>query len=193
MNACFSCALCAQLFAPLPFFETYRGFVAVCLATESAEQLLSWKGYIGSRLRKLVLLLERIEGIVVIHPLSVALAVPPSSAPAPPAPPHRLCHFIGVRFGGAAARHVDLRPAAEEWVGQMCAWEEISTLCPSAQLHVRYTRQDELPFELPASSGVAEVAVPKNGATEGGRKRSVGDMEPPETVEPDRAGKNELV
>ena len=65
------------------------------LAAESAEQLRSWKGYIGSRLRKLVLLLERVEGLTVIHPLSVALAVPPSSAPAPPAPPHRLCHFIG--------------------------------------------------------------------------------------------------
>ena len=87
--------LCATLFAPLPFFETYRGYVAVSLAAESAEQLRSWKGYIGSRLRKLVLLLERVEGLTVIHPLSVALAVPPSSAPAPPAPPHRLCHFIG--------------------------------------------------------------------------------------------------
>ena len=67
----------------------------------------------------------------VIHPLSVALAVPPSSAPAPPAPPHRLCHFIGVRFGPAAAKHgsVDLRPVAEEWVSQMCAWEEFGALC----------------------------------------------------------------
>ena len=181
--------LCAQLFAPLPFFEMYRGYVAVSLAAESAEQLLPWKGYIGSRLRKLVLLLERVEGIAVIHPLSVALAVPPSSAPAPPAPPHRLCHFIGVRFGAAAVRHVDLRPAAEEWVGQMCAWEEIGTLCPSAQLHVRYTRQDELPSELPAS-GVAEVVAPENGARdkESGRKRPAGEMDPPETtVVPDRA------
>ena len=65
----------------------------------------------------------------------------------------------------------------------MCAWEEIGALCPSAQLHVRYTRQDELPAELPAS-GVAEAVAPENGSRESRRKRPAGEVEPETVVEP---------
>ena len=52
---------------------------------------------------------------------------------------------------------------------------------------MRYTRQDELPSELPASV-VTEVVAPENGAggREGGRKRPAAEMGP-EAVGPDRA------
>ena len=62
---------------------------------------------------------------------------------------------------------------------------------------MRYTRQDELPSELPAfpaawqpASGVAEVVAPENGwgGREGGRKRPAAEMAP-ETVGPDGAVK----
>ena len=57
---------------------------------------------------------------------------------------------------------------------------------------MRYTRQEELPSELPASV-VTEAAAPENGAgpgpagREGGRKRPAAEMGP-ETVRPDRTG-----
>ena len=38
---------------------------------------------------------------------------------------------------------------------QVCAWEEIEALCPSAQVHARYTRRDELPPELLERGGGA--------------------------------------
>ena len=41
-----------ELFAPSPFFDAYRGFLAVQLAAETPAELVHWRGYVGSRLRK---------------------------------------------------------------------------------------------------------------------------------------------
>ena len=166
-------ALLDELFAPCAFFDAHRGFVAVQLSADSAAQLLHWKGYVSSRLRKLMVLLERLELMGGVHPLATPLAVPPCSSPTelPPAPAHRVTFFIGIRLlsavagAGAGANnrpkasHVDLRPVLEEWIEHVCGWDELAALCPSAQLHARYTRRAELPAELPP-----ELRLPPDGA-----------------------------
>ncbi|XAR48215.1 Polynucleotide adenylyltransferase [Bertholletia excelsa] len=49
----------SALFEPYLFFESYKSFLQVDVVAADADDLLSWKGWVGSRLRQLTLKIER--------------------------------------------------------------------------------------------------------------------------------------
>jgi poly(A) polymerase len=145
------------IFAEADFFGAYRGFVAVQVSAADAAQLLHWHGWVKSRLRRLVLSLEKLPAFESLQPLPHALSACPARASAP-GPHVRCCFFIGVHLGHAGSlgadgdRAVDVRPAAAEFVEALCAWEHYRRLCPTGQVHISFARQAELPLELRAGA-----------------------------------------
>lgn len=151
----------ADLFTPVDFFGAYRGFVGVELITDHAEEAMHWSGWVKSRLRRLVLSLEKLPLVETVHPLPWPMAVaacaienPIGASSAASAALNRISFFIGVGITRGAdtppggTQQVDLRPAAAEFVSHVQSWDRKAELCPSAKLQVRYTRRSELPIEL---------------------------------------------
>ena len=155
-----------HLFEPIDFFGGYKGFVVVQLTADDAEQNLHWCGWVKSRLRRLVLALERLPSLEAVHPLPWPLKVPATAAEGQVdqwptggvTAESSLSFFIGVAFARSGGRNVDLRPAAAEFVNLVNSWESKLQLCPSAQLQVRLTRKSELPPELLRGSSALPFA-----------------------------------
>ena len=155
-----------QLFAPIDFFGGYKGFVVVQLTADDAEQNLHWCGWVKSRLRRLVLALERLPALEAVHPLPWPLAVPaaavedqPDKSPTGGPLENSISFFIGIVVTrGSGGRQADLRPAAAELVNLVNNWESKAQLCPSAQLQVRFTRKSELPVQLLQGSSALPFA-----------------------------------
>jgi len=131
-----------------PFFSMYSGFVVVQVASTDASQQLHWRGFVKSRLRRLLPLLEKLTAVEQLHPLTRALRTPPSRDE-PPALEHACCFFIGIAFRpSATAVSVDLRPSAREFVDMLARWEPFESLCPSGTIEMRYTKAADLPAEV---------------------------------------------
>ncbi|MCL7029955.1 hypothetical protein MKW94_017795 [Papaver nudicaule] len=59
----------SSLFEPYLFFETYKNYLQVDIIAADADDLLSWKGWVESRLRQLTLKIERdTVGMLQCHP-----------------------------------------------------------------------------------------------------------------------------
>ncbi|TYI76875.1 hypothetical protein E1A91_D06G107300v1 [Gossypium mustelinum] len=57
------------LFEPYIFFEAYKNYLQVDIVSADADDLLVWKGWVGSRLRQLTLKIERdTNGMLQCHP-----------------------------------------------------------------------------------------------------------------------------
>ena len=165
----------SPLFKPLDFFGSYKSFVSVMLSADNATQMLHWRSFVKSRLRKLVLMLEQVPAVSYVHPLPWALRAPPArdaltsaltshlaagdggGAPAPAAEAGAgagecsACFFIGLRFSRAEGerladgRYADLRPAASSFISMVNAWESKPLLCASGLVHIRHTERADLP------------------------------------------------
>ncbi|KAL1510591.1 hypothetical protein AB1Y20_006892 [Prymnesium parvum] len=146
----------AELFEPIDFFSLYKGFVVTQLSADTQQQLVDWCGWVKSRIRRLVVALERQPAVETVHPLAWPLAVAALSDDESHAttPSKCISFFIGVSFVRGAAervgavRQVDLRPCAAEFVSALQGWERKTELCPSARVEVRYTRKSQLPCEV---------------------------------------------
>lgn len=149
----------AKLFEPLDFFASYGGFVCVRLSAATAAQQMHWKGWVKSRLRRLVVSLERLPAVELVHPLPWSLdtagcagdgkATPPTaeSTDASASGSVRCCFFVGIRFLPGGGRQVDLRGAAGEFADSL-NWSSKEALCPTGTALLRYTRRADLPPEL---------------------------------------------
>ncbi|XP_026447601.1 nuclear poly(A) polymerase 4-like isoform X1 [Papaver somniferum] len=59
----------SALFEPYLFFETYKNYLQIDIIAADADDLLSWKGWVESRLRQLTLKIERdTVGMLQCHP-----------------------------------------------------------------------------------------------------------------------------
>ncbi|KAK9149359.1 hypothetical protein Scep_008116 [Stephania cephalantha] len=59
----------SALFEQYLFFESYKNYLQVDIVAEDADDLLSWKGWVESRLRQLTLMIERDTcGVLQCHP-----------------------------------------------------------------------------------------------------------------------------
>ncbi|OIW03599.1 hypothetical protein TanjilG_06108 [Lupinus angustifolius] len=57
------------LFEPYPFFEAYNNYLQIDIMAKNAEDLRQWKGWVGSRLRHLILRIEKhTNGVLLCHP-----------------------------------------------------------------------------------------------------------------------------
>ena len=152
----------SPLFNPTDFFSSYNHYVAAHLSASSDSELLHWRAFVKARLHKLVSLLEKVNGVSWVHPLSWPMATLPvrseGDAIDPPSP--YCTFFVGIRFAsgagepaGGGKRQLDLRPAATSFHALATSWEDKAELCPSAQMLVRHAARAELPAalsELPA-------------------------------------------
>ncbi|CAL0322249.1 unnamed protein product [Lupinus luteus] len=57
------------LFEPYPFFEAYNNYLQIDIKAKNVEDLRQWKGWVGSRLRHLILRVEKhTKGLLLCHP-----------------------------------------------------------------------------------------------------------------------------
>jgi len=162
----------APLFAPLPFFDTYKHYLQVDVTAASEDAQRRWEGWVESRLRQLVLSVERAtQGALALHPwpgelrpkalhTAYFMGVHRRAPPAPPA------------AGGAARQpdSFDLRHAVEDFRLRVYAYQFREEAMECAIKHMR--AKDLPPFvrgagpppakdtEETTGAGAADAAAP---------------------------------
>ncbi|VFQ82579.1 unnamed protein product [Cuscuta campestris] len=58
-----------NLFEPFAFFEAYKNYLQIDISAENNDEMMSWKGWVESRIRMLTLKIERdTSGVLQCHP-----------------------------------------------------------------------------------------------------------------------------
>ena len=153
----------APMFEPLKFFDTYKHYLQVDVRAASEDSQRRWEGWVESRLRQLVLSVERATaGALSLHPWPGELRPEPLHTAyfmgvqrrAPPAPPP----------GGAPKppESFDLRHAVEDFRLRVYAYQYREEAMTCA---IKHMRAKDLPaFVRGAGPPVAKDAEETTGA-----------------------------
>ena len=153
----------APMFEPLKFFDTYKHYLQVDVKAASEDSQRRWEGWVESRLRQLVLSVERATaGALSLHPWPGELRPEPLHTAyfmgvqrrAPPAPP----------AGGAPKppESFDLRHAVEDFRLRVYAYQYREEAMSCA---IKHMRAKDLPaFVRGAGPPVAKDAEETTGA-----------------------------
>ncbi|KAG0555865.1 hypothetical protein M758_11G008000 [Ceratodon purpureus] len=165
-----------RLFEPFAFFESYKNYLQIDITAGDEEEMRVWKGWVESRLRQLILKVEKDTfGMLQCHPhpngfhdaskkvqvCSFFVALQRKQGTQTPSAPFDMCHTI------AEFKHS---------VMQYQMWKQ------SMKIHVSHVRPKQIPaYVFP--NGVRPVRAPR-GAGLGGRGGSgAGLLGPPGAAE----------
>ncbi|PIA64617.1 hypothetical protein AQUCO_00100230v1 [Aquilegia coerulea] len=135
----------SSLFEPYLFFETYKNYLQVDIIAADADDLLSWKGWVESRLRQLTLMIERdTNGMLQCHPYPTDYVDSSKQS-------SHCAFFMGLqRKEGVSVQEgqqFDIRATVDEFrhsVNMYMFWK------PGMEIFVSHVRRRQLPsFVLP--------------------------------------------
>ncbi|XP_062179753.1 nuclear poly(A) polymerase 1-like [Phragmites australis] len=128
------------LFEPYPFFESYRNYLEVKITARNEDDLRNWKGWVESRLRTLVLKIERYtHEMILAHPY-------PRDFSDKSRPLHCF-YFMGLwrkqTVQAQEAEQFDIRGIVNEFKNSICAyihWKE------GMNIEVSHLKRKEIPL-----------------------------------------------
>ena len=154
-------SLWAHLFEQAPFFRQHKHYLCVEASAATEEQHRAWEGWVSSRLRHMVLGVERSTGgALQLHPWPGEFSPRPQCS----------SYFFGIRLttppGGArpaatpggqpAAQSFDLRHAVEEFRLRVYAWQGRSE---GMECQIKHMKVKELPSYVHAKDGKDAAAA----------------------------------
>ncbi|KAK1324910.1 hypothetical protein QJS10_CPA01g01386 [Acorus calamus] len=143
------------LFESYPFFEAYKNYLKIDIIAESEDDLRKWKGWVESRLRQLMLKIERYTfGMLQCHPH-------PGDFTDKSRPFHR-CYFMGLQRKQGEPVHegeqFDIRASVDEFkqaVGMYTLWK------PGMEIQVTHIKRRDVPlFVFPGGIRPSRPAKP---------------------------------
>ncbi|KAF5814742.1 putative polynucleotide adenylyltransferase [Helianthus annuus] len=164
-----------ELFEPYRFFEAYKNYLQIDIVAVCEEDMMNWKGWVESRIRYLVLKIERDTfKLLLCHPH-------PGDFPDKSNPFH-CSYFLGLqRKEGVSvndAKKFDIRSTVDEFkgnVGSYTAWK------PGMGISVTHIRRRDIPaFVFP---GGVRPARPARASVE--ERRNVPDTSAASSLDAD--------
>ncbi|XVF35394.1 hypothetical protein REPUB_Repub18cG0141900 [Reevesia pubescens] len=130
----------SALFEPYLFFEAYKNYLQVDIVSASADDLLSWKGWVESRLRQLTLKIERdTNGMLQCHPYPNEYVDTSKQFP-------HCAFFMGLQrkegVSGQEGQQFDIRGTVDEFrqeISMYMYWK------PGMDIFVSHVRRRQLP------------------------------------------------
>lgn len=182
-----------KLFEDSDFFVRYKNYLEICIVSDLEADHLKWVGFIESRVRQLVLLLQQVDSLQV-HPWPSSFSPPDqedvkSSSIAPSAVekrPFKSLIYIGLRYistptpiqsasvpGGEPQKkkEVDLTPAVAEFERQVNEWPGKTPAMKPLSIHP--VRRDDIP-PFVCSPEKRQMLLQRNSA--GGRRSGGGRL-----------------
>lgn len=164
-----------SLFEPFPFFEAYKNYLRIDIATESDDDMRQWKGWVESRIRLLTLKIERdTVGVLQCHPHPGEFS--------DKSKPFHHSYFMGLRrkqgVNPQQGEQFDIRSTVEDFKRDVYAY---SFWKSSMWIHVCHVRRKDLP-DFVFSGGVRPAQPAKSESRSG--SRSLGSAK---TTSPDAA------
>ncbi|KAK7314610.1 hypothetical protein VNO77_33137 [Canavalia gladiata] len=130
------------LFEPYPFFDAYKNYLQIDITAENADDLRQWKGWVESRLRQLMLKIER-------HTYGMLQCHPHPGEFSDKSRPFHYCYFMGLqRKQGVPVNEgeqFDIRVTVEEFkhsVNAYTLWK------PGMDIHVSHVKRRNVPTYL---------------------------------------------
>ncbi|KAK1428807.1 hypothetical protein QVD17_17647 [Tagetes erecta] len=128
-----------ELFEPFRFFEAYKNYLQIDIVAECDEDLMNWKGWVESRIRYLVLKIERYTSkLLQCHPHPGNFT--------DRSKPFHCSYFLGLqRKEGVSvneAKTFDIRLTVEEFkgnIGSYISWK------PGMDINVTHIKHREIP------------------------------------------------
>ncbi|KAL3512211.1 hypothetical protein ACH5RR_024928 [Cinchona calisaya] len=147
-----------KLFEPYPFFEAYRNYLQIDVSAANADDLRNWKGWVESRLRQLILKIER-------HTREMLQCHPHPGDFSDKSRPFYCCYFMGLqRKQGVPANEgeqFDIRLTVDEFkhaVGMYSLWK------PGMEIHVSHVKRRTIPaFVFPGGLRPRPTRVAREG------------------------------
>ncbi|CAA0839831.1 Nuclear poly(A) polymerase 1 [Striga hermonthica] len=149
----------SALFEPFAFFEAYKNYLQIDIATENDEDMMNWKGWVESRIRLLTLKIERdTSGVLQCHPHPGEFS--------DKAKPFHHSYFMGLRRKQGAnpqeGEQFDIRMTVEDFKRDVYAY---SFWKPSMWIHVCHVKRKDIPgFVFP---GGVRPSPPARTSAEG--------------------------
>ncbi|GER32803.1 poly(A) polymerase, partial [Striga asiatica] len=147
------------LFEPFAFFEAYKNYLQIDIATENDEDMMNWKGWVESRIRLLTLKIERdTSGVLQCHPHPGEFS--------DKAKPFHHSYFMGLRrkqgTNPQEGEQFDIRMTVEDFKRDVYAY---SFWKPSMWIHVCHVKRKDIPgFVFP---GGVRPSPPARTSAEG--------------------------
>ncbi|KAK1302739.1 hypothetical protein QJS10_CPB12g00288 [Acorus calamus] len=143
------------LFESYPFFEAYKNYLKIDIIAESEDDLRKWKGWVKSRLRQLMLKIERYTfGMLQCHPHPGDFT--------DKSRPFHCCYFMGLQRKRGEPVHegeqFDIRASVDEFkqaVGMYTLWK------PGMEIQVTHIKRRDVPlFVFPGGIRPSRPAKP---------------------------------
>eukprot|EP01018_Ginkgo_biloba_P015217 Gb_22641 [translate_table: standard] len=154
-----------SLFEPHPFFQAYKHYLQIEICANDDDNLRNWKGWVESRIRLLILKIEKNTlGQLHCHPHPRYFK--------DPSRPHYRCFFVALqRREGAVivqGQFIDISPIVSEFKETV---KKYSQLDRGMQIYVSHVPRKSLPlFVFP--SGVRPPRLPKTSSSNHAAKRT---------------------
>ncbi|KAF8668975.1 hypothetical protein HU200_052187 [Digitaria exilis] len=128
------------LFEPYPFFESYKNYLEVNITARNEDDLRNWKGWVESRLRTLVLKIERYSHeMILAHPYPRDLS--------DKSRPLHCFYFIGLwrkqTVQAQQAEQFDIRGIVNEFKSNICAYQNWKE---GMDIEVSHVKRREIPL-----------------------------------------------
>lgn len=129
-----------ELLEPVRFFEMYKNYLQIEVTASSEEDHRLWEGWVHSRLRQLIMRVERFSyGILLAHPWAKEIYNEQE--------PLKTYYFMGMHKkaqpqGSTGPVSVDLRGAVQDFRLHVFSWPAFK---PGMDIMVRHVKQKQLP------------------------------------------------
>eukprot|EP00899_Mesostigma_viride_P003330 jgi/Mesvir1/12999/Mv06004-RA.1 len=143
------------LLEPLNFLERYRHYLQIDIYASTEDEHRMWTGWCESRLRQLVMKVERAtHGVLQVHPW-------PREYNEPSRPGTHTAFFMGLLPREGGPKSVDLRQSVWEFKAQLISWQNWG---PTMDVQVQHIKRKSLPDYVfpkgrPASAGGGAAAT----------------------------------
>ncbi|AQK63941.1 Nuclear poly(A) polymerase 1 [Zea mays] len=128
------------LFEPYPFFESYKNYLEVNITARNEDDLRNWKGWVESRLRTLVLKIERYS-----HEMILAHPYPKDFSDK--SRPLHCFYFMGLwrkqTTQAQEAEQFDIRGIVNEFRNTICAYQHWKE---GMDIEVSHVKRKEIPL-----------------------------------------------
>ncbi|KAL9271604.1 Nuclear poly(A) polymerase 1-like protein [Drosera capensis] len=128
------------LFVPYPFFEAYKNYLQIEISAENDDDIRQWKGWVESRLRQLILKIEK-------HTYSMLQCHPYPGEFSEKSKPFHLSYFMGLQrkqepLVGERERMFDIRLTVDEFKQSVLSYTEWKQ---GMHIHVSHVRRKDIP------------------------------------------------
>uniref|UniRef100_A0A804M1M6 polynucleotide adenylyltransferase n=1 Tax=Zea mays TaxID=4577 RepID=A0A804M1M6_MAIZE len=128
------------LFEPYPFFESYKNYLEVNITARNEDDLRNWKGWVESRLRTLVLKIERYS-----HEMILAHPYPKDFSDK--SRPLHIFYFMGLwrkqTTQAQETEQFDIRGIVNEFKNTICAYQHRKE---GMDIEVSHVKRKEIPL-----------------------------------------------